>query len=529
MLKLTPDEQLAEDLSDFYSDPLGYVMYMFPWDTNNLIQQVPLAPEYQERFDSEFGPDTWACELLDDLGADIRKRGFDGSGTVEPIQYATASGHGIGKTTLVGWLVKFILDTRPFSKGTVTANTATQLSTKTWAEVGKWHNLSLTQHWFQYNSGRGNMSIFHRQHKENWRCDAQTCRKEDSEAFAGQQAAGSTSFYIFDEASKVPDEIFEVREGGTIGGEPMTFDFGNPTRNSGRFFEECQGTHRQYYSVRKIDSRKVHITNKPRIDKWIEAYGLDSDFVKVRVRGMFPSIGDLQFISSESVEEAMRRDVPPQDKANQLIIGVDVARFGGNETVIYPRIGYDARSFAPTPGKGRYRDLDMVQVEGRIIETIHEFRTMGLECAGLFIDEGGIGGGVVDHLRHYGYSPIGVNFGGRPTDNKTYRFKVDEMWGAMKADMSRLALPGTNTPTGVDLRTQLTQREFGYTIAGDKINLESKKDMQERLGGEAAAPDIADALGCTFAAEVAPVLRPGGQPYLRPEAVHEFDPLDARY
>lgn len=529
MSKLTPDEQLAEDLAGFYADPLGYVMYAFPWDTNNLVQQVPLAPKYQERFNSEFGPDTWACEFLDDLGADIRERGFDGSGTVEPIQYATASGHGIGKTTLVGWLVKFILDTRPFSKGTVTANTATQLSTKTWAEVGKWHNLSLTQHWFQYNSGRGNMSIFHHQHKENWRCDAQTSRKEDSEAFAGQQAAGSTSFYIFDEASRVPDEIFEVREGGTIGGEPMTFDFGNPTRNSGRFFEECQGTHRKYYSVRQIDSRKVHITNKLRIEKWIEAYGLDSDFVKVRVRGMFPSIGDLQFIPSDAVEEAMRRDIPPQDKANQLIIGVDVARFGGNETVIYSRIGYDARSFAPIPGKGRYRGLDMVQVEGRIIETIHEFRSMGLQVAGLFIDEGGIGGGVVDHLRHYGYSPIGVNFGGRPTDIKTYRFKVDEMWGCMRADMSKLVLPGTNTPTGVDLRTQLTQREFGYTKAGDKINLESKKDMQERLGGEAAAPDIADALACTFAAEVAPILRPGDQPYAHSMAVHEFDPLDARY
>ncbi len=525
MAKLSPDEQLAEDLAGFYAAPLDYVMYCFPWDTNSLIQQVPLAPEYHDRFDCEFGPDVWACKLLDELGVDIRERGFDGSGTVEPIQYATASGHGIGKTTLVGWLVKFILDTRPFSKGTVTANTATQLSTKTWAEVGKWHNLSLTKHWFQYNSGRGNMSIFHREHKENWRCDAQTCRKEDSEAFAGQQAAGSTSFYIFDEASKVPDEIFEVREGGTIGGEPMTFDFGNPTRNSGRFFEECEGSHRQYYSVRKIDSRSVHITNKPRIEKWIEAYGLESDFVKVRVRGMFPSVGDLQFIPSDAVEEAMKREIPGRDPAAQLLIGVDVARHGSNETVIYPRIGYDARSFPPK----RYRGLDMVQVEGRIIEMIREFRTLGLEVAGLFIDEGGIGGGVVDHLRHYGYAPIGVNFGGRPTDNKTYRFKVDEMWGRVRDALPRLVLPPVNTPIGLDLRTQLTQREFGYTIAGDKINLESKKDMQQRLGGEAASPDIADALACTFAEEVAPRQGFGSEHHNKHETVHEFDPMDERY
>ncbi|KKK65402.1 hypothetical protein LCGC14_2974470, partial [marine sediment metagenome] len=79
---------------------------------------------------------------------------------------------------------------------------------------------------------------------------------------------------------------------------------------------------------------------------------------------------------------------------------------------------------------------------------------------------------------------------------------------------------------GVDLRTQLTQREFGYTKAGDKINLESKDDMQERLGGEAAAPDIADALATTWAQEMAPRMGPGGQPYRQKEAEHEFDPLE---
>ena len=526
MTKLTPDEQLAEDLAGFYADPLGYVMYAFPWDTNSAIQQVPLAPPYQKRFDSEFGPDVWACELLDDLGRDIRERNFDGTKAVRPIRYSTVSGHGIGKGALTAWLIKFILDTRPFSKGVVTANTAPQLKTKTWAEVGKWHNISLTEHWFKYNAGRGNMSLAYKGHEAIWRCDAQTCRDEDSEAFQGLHAANSTAFYIFDEASGISKKIWSARAGGATDGEPMSFDFGNPTRNSGDFFENCEGINRHRYSVRKIDSRDVHITNKDLFREWEEDHGEDSDWFKVKVRGMFPSMGNLQFISSESVEAAMGRDAPPRDRADQLLIGVDVARFGNNETVIYPRIGYDARSFAPTSRKGRYRDLDMVQVEGRIIETIHEFKGMGLEVAGLFIDEGGIGGGVVDHLRHYGYNPVGVNFGGRPTDNRTYRFKVDEIWGCMKADMGKLALPGAGTPLGLDLRMQLTQREFGYTISGDKINLESKENMQERLGGEAASPDIADALACTWAAEVAPALRPWGQPYAGAEAVHEFDPLE---
>ena len=851
MAKLTPDEQLAEDLSGFYSDPLGYVMYVFPWDTYTAIQQVPLALAYQGRFNSEFGPDVWACELLDDLGRDIRERNFDGTRAVRPIRYSTVSGHGIGKGALTAWLVKFILDTRPFSKGIVTANTSAQLKTKTWAEVGKWHNMSLTEHWFKYNAGRGNMSLAYVGHEAIWRCDAQTCRDEDSEAFQGLHAANSTPFYIFDEAcfchitevltdrgwvlfseikpttllftpegwqkpialhashrrgkmlrfkkrglslvvtpshelygrfqrgedqklearalnnsgfmaprvvdwggpeylisddelhlvawyyseghllrnnyrckdngigrprknrrwtgfgitnnedrgisdllnriglrwgksrnqwivyeperadvfaeqgigclektlpawmlmlsrrqlrlflstyiegdgykkgnshviytssptmasmlhaiavlagynssmrqrkiagqkkwikdhwatssvdgwvitlsetgarvkltrkdyeeitydgmvycatvpagllltrregtviwsgnSGISKKIWSARAGGATDGEPMSFDFGNPTRNSGDFFENCVGVNRHRYTVRQIDSRDVHITNKDVFAEWEEDHGEDSDWFKVKVRGMFPSMGNLQFISTDDVEGAMGREVPPDDRANQLLIGVDVARFGGNETVIYPRVGYDARSFAPTPKKGRYRGLDMVQVEGRIIETIHEFRGMGLEVAGLFIDEGGIGGGVVDHLRHYGYNPVGVNFGGRPTDNRTYRFKVDEIWGCMKAAMGRLALPGKTTATGTDLKMQLTQREFGYTKVGDKINLESKDDMQERLGGEMEAPDIADALACTWATEVAPMLRPGGQPYVGTSTVHEFDPLE---
>ena len=524
--KLSPDAQLAEDLSRYYSDPLGYVMYMFPWDSDKSIQQVRLTPEYRSRFGCDYGPDVWACKFLDDLGKDIRKRKFDGQNAVDPIQYVTTSGHGVGKSALVAWLIKFLLDTRPFSKGVVTANTATQLKTKTWAEVGKWHALSLTRDWFQYNSGRGNMSLFHREHKDTWRCDAQTCREEDSEAFAGLHAANSSPFFLFDEGSAVPDKIYEVREGGTTDGEPMTFDFGNPTRNSGRFFEECEGRFKKRYSLRRIDSRDVQITNKKRIEEWIEDYGLESDFVKVRVRGIFPSMGDLQFIPTTTVEEAMSRDDAVRDPAEALVIGVDIARFGNNETVIYPRIGYDARSFPPR----RYRGLDMVQVEGKIIECVREFQRLGMECAGLFIDGGGIGGGVIDHLAHMGYAPIEVQFGGRPTEAQTYRFKVDEMWGNLKAALPRLVLPRADQPSGLDLKMQLTQREFSHTLAGDKINLESKRDMQSRLGGDMASPDVADALACTFAQEVAPrMMLDGTRIGVRKETQHDFDPLDGRY
>ncbi len=501
--KLSADEKLAAAISEFYADPLGYVMFAFPWDTDPSIQMVELEEPYRSRFNCHFGPDKWACEFLDQLGKEIAERGFDGRTAVDPIQFTTSSGHGIGKSTLVAWLIKFIMDTRPYAKGVVTANTADQLRTKTWAELGKWHKLSVTQHWFDYTSGRGSMSLVHKKHRETWRCDAQTCREENSESFAGLHAANSTPFYIFDEASNVPDKIFEVREGGTTDGEPMVFDFGNPTRNSGKFFENTQGRFRKRYIVRKIDSRDVSITNKKRIAQWIEDYGEDSDFCKVRVRGDFPAMGSLQFISREDVLEAMYRDLEPQLKGD-LIIGVDVARFGDDESVIYPRIGNDARSWFGS--HRRFRGLDTVQLTGKVIEVIREFRALGKPVAGLFVDGTGIGGGVVDQLNALGYNPIEVQFGSKPIDTSTYRYKSDEMWGRMRDGIKRnLILPGHRDSGGMDIQTQLTQREFGYTVNGQRIHLEPKSDMKERLGSEASSPDIADALALTYAMDVAPM------------------------
>jgi hypothetical protein len=446
----------------------------------------------------------------------VKKRDFNGHTAVDPIQMATASGHGIGKSVLVVWLIKWILDTRPFSKGTVTANTAEQLKTKTWAELGKWHKMSVTEHWFTYNSGRGAMNLAHKKHKEAWRCDAQTCREENSEAFAGQHAASATSFYIFDEASAVPDKIFEVREGGTTDGEPMVFDFGNPTRNSGRFFEHCAGRFRHRYKVRCIDSRTVAITNKERIQAWLEDYGEESDFFKVRVRGMFPSAGSLQFIPSDWVDDAMDRELV-EDSHAPLLIGVDVARFGDNESVIYPRIGYDARSW---PAR-RFQGLDTVQLVGKVIECIREFKSMGVPTSGLFVDGGGVGGGVVDQLRSLGYAPSEIQFGAKAINTKTYRYRSDEMWGNMKDAIPKLCLPMRNQTNALDLKADLTQREFGYTLQGNKIHLEPKKDMVAR---GIASPDLADALALTFAQEVSPMIRV--DQLANKSTQFEYDPLE---
>ena len=568
---LSTDAQIADVLGGVVNAPLDYVMFIFPWDTDPAIQVVdwenetvwvntktgfiyPSKPEtddevityaeymadYRVKYGSKYGPDHWACEFLEQLGEEISERNFNGSVAVDPIQCGTSSGHGIGKSTLVAWVNKFILDTRPFSKGTITANTAEQLRTKTWAEVGKWHKRSLTESWFQYNSGRGSMSLRYKKFPEEWFCTAQTSREENSEAFAGQHAANATSYYIFDEASAVPDKIYEVREGGTTDGEPMVFDFGNPTRNSGRFFEECEGKLKHRYIVRKIDSRTVYITNKGRIDEWIEDYGEDSDFVKVRVRGEFPSQGSLQFVPTAWVQRASYRPVA-RDRYAATTIGVDVARFGPDNSVIYPVLGNDARSFMPVVGDGIYNGLDNVAVAQKVIAKISFFEDLGIQVSGVFVDVTGVGSGVVDVLMRSGYSHIifPVNFGTTPVfDPKLYRYRSDEMWGRMKDRIKTdLILPTTpefleltgETPdrariqTAQQLFSELTQREFGYTLQGEKIHLETKKDMKAR---GLSSPDITDGLALNFAQDVARMSDPHGAHTHAAQVTPEFNLLD---
>ena len=302
------EQRLAKEVAGFYADPLGFVRTMYPWG------------EPATSLEHATGPDKWQAEFLTRLGAAVRQRTFAGVTAIQPIRMAVSSGHGIGKSTLVAWIVDWIMSTRTDSRGTITANTFTQVQDKTWAAIRKWTPLCLTGPWFEVTAER----LRRRDHPESQFCSATSCREENSEAFAGQHAKTSTSFYIFDEASAVPDTIYEVAEGGLTDGEPMIFLFGNPTRSTGMFHRVCFGAARNRWDSVTIDSRESAFTNKAQIAEWAEDYGEDSDFFRVRVRGLPPSASDLQFIDSQIVFAAQQRPATslPDDP---LVCGLDVA------------------------------------------------------------------------------------------------------------------------------------------------------------------------------------------------------------
>lgn len=483
---------LAEDIGGFYSDPLGFVLYAYPWDTDPDLQVVKLPEPWASRYNSTYGPDQWFCELCDDWQEAIELNDFNGVDPVSAFLYSVASGHGIGKSCGSSWIIHFIMSTRPHSKGVVTSNTSDQLRTKTWGELGKWTQKLINKHWFTFNSGKGNMNLFHKDHPSTWRVDAQTCREENSESFAGLHCVNSSPWYLFDEASAVPDAIWEVAEGGLTDGEPFWFVFGNPTRNSGRFRESFR-RFRKRWIHRNIDSRTVQVTNKKKLNEWLDDYGEDSDFYRVRVRGVFPSASSNQKIPTDLLEIAMKR-VANRMPGDPRVMSLDVARGGEDNCVFRFREGQDGAVKKPVilPGS-EYRDS--TKLVARAIALIEEFKPDVF-----FIDETGVGGAVVDRIRQLRppCTVIGINFANASPDPH-----YANMRAYMYNNLLEWLKAGGSVGYSEDLLTEMGAIEYTHDRKDREI-LIPKDEIKKRIG---ISPDDADALALLVALPVGPSQR----------------------
>ena len=833
LLALPADLQLADDIMRFYDDPLGFVRFAFPWgEENTELRDEP-------------GPDANQIQFLIDLGAEVKKRRFNGHDPVMPILMAASSGHGTGKSVLGAWLTDWILSTRPHSIGTVTANTYPQLESRTWAQVQRWTRMCITGHWFNIRA----QGIYAKAAPESWKVVAQTCKEEAAQSFAGQHARTSTSWYMFDEAchddqtevltrdgwipfdrltladdllsmnpethvaeyvrpvalhashyegslctyerrgcnfrvtpkhrmylrqinghtreympwrfqeagellektaniymsreirwcvedrktftipgfqalikahpertvdfdkwvqflgwyyaegnllkrknslgdieyigtgitnqdlceptmaadamgfdvcsypdcstsqirihdralsehlasfgvgtfgkripdyvmqasarqinifldayvkgdgyrrgsgrdiiytsskiladqlqelclkgganstirkrqiqgqikdfgthtatsscdgyvvsraranqsinvltsqlqstpysgmvycaelpkyhllytrrdgtcmwsgnSHIPDGIWDVASGGLTDGEPMMFAWGQPAKKSGRFYEICFGRFRDRWNVRCIDSRNSRFTNKQLIEEWIKDYGEDHDFIRVRVMGLAPRAGDLQFIDQDRVDAAKRR-TPQVFPDDPLVAGFDVSGGGQAWNIVWFRRGADARSIPPICIPGEHSQ-ERSAILARLAEVCGD-RRPGRRLSMLFVDSA-FGAPYVERLKSMGYDNVQeINFGGPSPDRHQANMRA-HMWHRMK---EWLALSGSIPADDVVLETDLTA-PGSHLNRRDQLVLESKEDMQKR---GIASPDRGDALALTFAAHVPPI------------------------
>jgi len=256
--------------------------------------------------------------------------------------------------------------------------------------------------------------------------------------------------------------------------------FGNPTRNTGRF-RDCFQADESRWTTRQIDSRTCKMTNKTEIAEWVDTYGEDSDFVRVRVKGQFPRTGTMQFISSELVDMAAAADVPYESYfLLPVILSCDVARYGDDKSIVALRQGRKILHM------WKYRELNLMELASEVSSIAQEF-----EPDGLFVDGVAIGAGVVDRLEQLGHSVISVIGGKEAFDDELYFNKRAEMWGRMRGWL----LDGADIPVDPDLRASMIGVEYGFDRR-DRIQLERKKDMKDREG---FSPDEADCIALGFA------------------------------
>lgn len=479
-------------------DPLKYVKTFYPWGEGVLEGSV--------------GPRKWQSNIL----GKIRDHLCNFKTRHTPLRIAVASGHGIGKSCLISMIVDWAMK-MPDTKIVITASTDKQLKTKTMPEIEKWQKLSLTKDWFKVTAT--SIASLDPEHERTWRADAIPWDEDNTESFQGLHNQGKRIVLIYDEASAVSDKIWEVAEGALTdeNTQIIWIAFGNPTRGTGRF-RECFGRFKNRWITFQIDSRTVEGTNKQELDEQVLAYGEDSDFVRVRVRGEFPRAGNMQFIPGDIVENARKRE-PYHKVGDARVMAVDVARFGDDESVIAFRVGRDSASRSWIT----LRNIDTMTLAARVTQEANDFKPDAI-----FVDGGGVGGGVIDRLNMLRQPVVEVQFGSKSDNsnpekenNIVYANKRAEMWGAM-----RDWLRGAAIPDDPDLAMQLTGCEYGFVIkeGRDAIQLEKKQDMKKR---GLSSPDRADALALLHAYPVmgsdhTSALKPGGKGL----HVADYDPLD---
>lgn len=400
------------------------------------------------------------------------------------------SGHGVGKSTVEAWTIIWFMCTRPFPKVPCTAPTQHQLFDILWAEVSKWlrNNPALSGElvWTKEK-------VYMKGYPEEWFAVARTASTPD--ALQGFHA--DDLLFIIDEASGVKDNIFEPVLGALSTSGARLLMCGNPTQLSG-FFYESHHKNRTTYSTFHVDGRQSSRVPQEFVQRIVNMYGEDSDVFRVRVAGEFPLQEDDVFIPISLVENSINTEYKPTPVPSLVHIGCDVARFGDDKTVIGYKVDEKATLYKKRQGQDTMKTADDIILLGE--ELVSRYRLQ--DPIPVKVDDGGVGGGVVDRLRQvkcndpkrfWWLDVYPVKFGER-IRHKYYHDTTTFMMATVKALLSPHDEEGKPKPVELilpdddDLVAQLSGRKYSLTDAS-KIKIESKKEVKKR--GQ-PSPDEAD-------------------------------------
>jgi phage terminase large subunit len=424
----------------------------------------------RELFGAE--PDAWQAEALMEWAR----------GDCERLAFKACKGP--GKTTVLAWMILIFLLTRKESKIAATSITADNLGDNLWAECSKWMSRSkVMMAAFKWTKTR-----IVRKDNPNWFAAARTWPKSadaqrQSDTLAGLHA--DHIMFVLDESGGIPQAVMATAEAVlATGKETKIVQGGNPTHLEGPLYRACT-VDRHLWKVITITGDPDNPKRSPRIKlDWarqqIATYGRENPWVKVNVLGEFPPASINALFGSEEIEIAMARVYTP-DVYNwsQKRLGIDVARFGDDRTVIFPRQGL--MSFTPD----QCRKLDTLEIAARVMRARDAWGSemQTIDCTGQWAN------GTIDQLRTAKVPIIPVDFGDKAINPK-YLNRRAEMW----LELSKWVKAGGRVPPVPEMIGEFITPT--YTFSGGKFMLEPKDMVKERLG---RSPDLVDGLALTFA------------------------------
>ena len=395
------------------------------------------------------------------------------------------SSHGPGKTAVASWMALHTLLFRYPQKTVVTAPSAPQLFDAFFVELKHWITKLPTdvQGLLEQKADR----IELKGAAESSFLSCRTSRSDTPEALAGIHSANV--LLICDEASGIPESVFEAASGSMSGINATTLLIGNPVRTSGLFFDSHTRLKKSWWTmhVSAFDSPRV---SDEYVQEMAEKYGEESNVYRVRVLGEFPLVDDDCVIPFTLVEAAQSREVTVNPDA-AIVWGLDVARFGSDKSALCKR----QRNVVLEPVK-IWSQLDLMELTGRVKHEWDDTRLSDRPTE-ILVDSIGLGAGVTDRLRELGLPARGINVSESPALGDTYRNLRTELWFNAKDWLSKL---DCRLPKDDDrLAQELVIPKYGFTSNG-KMYVESKDDMRKR---GFASPDVADAFVLTFASVAA--------------------------
>jgi hypothetical protein len=465
---------LLSDLQGRFRYDLPGFIYLFPWGDGVL---------------SGVEPEEWQLKLARSVSDRLRAGAKRPADLVEAV---VISGRGVGKTAFCAWVSLWWLLTRVNCKGVITANTGDQIQTKTWPEIGKWLSMLPKEIAVFVNKTATRLSCTLQ--PDQWFLSQQTWSEERPEAMQGEHS--DHGICIMDEASAMPQAIWDAVAGGLNTGHNLWLSFGNPTRPDGPFIDAQA---QKGVIAMRVDSMEVKRSsvNKDLMRRWVEQWGDDSDFCRINIHGLPPRSGVNQFIPSWLIETARQR-VIDEDAYSCFprVLGVDVAGSGVDATVITRRQG----PWLPPQPCRQVRGVDVVELADVIQEERRLYRAKTS-----FVDGVGIGAGTCAALKRLGEPFINVGAAGSRVKAQraaAYDGGIAEaanlptlLWARMR-DWLRDGGSLYNAPK--ELLAELGGRQFYTTGQGRTpglIMLEPKDSMRK-------SPDFADSLAMTFAANI---------------------------